>query len=101
MTIRRFGPLSMAKVFGFTYALLGLVFGAFFTLFSLVGAAIGSGMGEQGPEAFFGVLFGVGAVIVLPLFYGAMGFISGLIGAFFYNLVAGLVGGIEMEVEGT
>lgn len=100
MTIRRFGPLSMAKVFGLTYALLGLIFGAFFSLFSVLGAFVGSGMGEHGAEAFFGLLFGVGAVIVLPLFYGAMGFLSGLVGAFFYNLVAGMVGGIEMELEG-
>ena len=31
--------------------------------------------------------------------YGVMGFIGGAIGAFVYNLVAGVVGGIEIEVE--
>jgi hypothetical protein len=35
----------------------------------------------------------------LPIFYGAMGFILGVIGAFIYNLIARWVGGIEVEVE--
>jgi hypothetical protein len=45
-----------------------------------------------------GALFGVGSILLLPLFYGALGFIGGAISAFVYNLVAGVVGGIELEV---
>ena len=42
---------------------------------------------------------GVGFVILFPLFYALMGFLSGVVGAFIYNLVAKWIGGIEVEVE--
>ena len=48
--------------------------------------------------AFIGAMFGVGAVIFLPIFYGVMGFIGGLIGALIYNVVAGMIGGVELDV---
>ena len=43
--------------------------------------------------------FGVGFAVVAPLMYAVMGFVSGVIGALLYNLVAKWVGGIEVEVE--
>ena len=46
-----------------------------------------------------GALFGVGAVIFMPLFYGALGFITGIITAALYNLVAGWIGGVELQLE--
>jgi hypothetical protein len=45
------------------------------------------------------VVFGVGAVVVLPVFYGLMGFVGGLLSSALYNLVARTVGGVELEVE--
>ena len=42
---------------------------------------------------------GFGLIVIGPIFYGVMGFIVGVIGAFVYNIVAGWVGGIEVEVE--
>jgi hypothetical protein len=44
-------------------------------------------------------LFGVGAVILLPLFYGLMGFLMGMLTAALYNLIAGWLGGVELEVQ--
>jgi hypothetical protein len=44
-------------------------------------------------------LFGVGAVIALPIIYGLIGFLSGLLMAGLYNLVTGLIGGLEIELE--
>jgi hypothetical protein len=44
------------------------------------------------------VVIGLGAIVVCPIFYGAMGFVFALIGAWFYNLVASKVGGIEIDV---
>lgn len=100
-TIRRFGVLSVGKIMGATYALLGLIFGAMFSLFAVLGATAGlmsSGNGG-GEEAVFGLIFGAGAIIFLPLFYGFMGFLSGVIGSAIYNLVSGFVGGIELELQ--
>jgi hypothetical protein len=39
-------------------------------------------------------------MISLPVFYGILGFIGGMIGALVYNLAAGIVGGIRFELEG-
>jgi hypothetical protein len=49
--------------------------------------------------AFFGAMFGVGAIIILPIFYGVMGVITGALGAAFYNLIAGMVGGLRLETQ--
>lgn len=94
MIVRKVGPLSCAKIAGVIYAILGLVFGALFSLISATGLAVRGLAGTP-----MGVVFGTAAVIVLPIFYGCIGFLVTLLGAWLYNLVAGFVGGIEIEVE--
>lgn len=92
VTIKKVGLLSLGKVLGVVYALLGLILGLFIMVVSLSGYSSSTSLSLYGP------LFGIGAIILLPVFYGAMGFISGIILAFFYNLVSRWVGGIEVEV---
>jgi hypothetical protein len=94
MVIKRINPMSFAKVSGTLYALMGLLIGAMFSLIGLVGGAASNesmGMG-------FGAIMGVGAIIFFPILYGILGFVFSLIGAWLYNIVAGMVGGIEFEV---
>jgi hypothetical protein len=43
-------------------------------------------------------MIGVGAVIFLPIFYGVMGLVAGAIVGALYNVFAGMVGGIEIDV---
>lgn len=95
MVLRRIGPLSLARISATIYALMGLILGACFSLVSVLVAAFRP---EQagGP---FGVLFGVGAVIWLPLLYGGMGFLGALIMAGLYNWLAGWVGGVTVELQ--
>ena len=95
MVIRRIGVLSAAKVSGALYALMGLFLGAIFSLFSLLGSMMALGTDEN---AFFGLIFGVGAIIVMPIFYGGLGAITAAIGALLYNLIAGTLGGLEIEM---
>lgn len=97
MVLRRVGAVSLAKVFGALYCLLGLIIGGFLALFSLLGAGIGAASGSE--EAWFGAIFGIGAVVILPILYGAIGFVAWLIGGALYNFVAGMVGGVELELE--
>ncbi|MBK7643659.1 MAG: hypothetical protein IPJ19_11540 [Planctomycetes bacterium] len=40
------------------------------------------------------------AIVFLPLLYGFLGFLSGVLGAALYNLLAPIVGGIELEFSG-
>lgn len=97
MIIRRVGVLSVAKIAGVLYALMGLIIGAFISLFALVGSMAAMGGGND--EAIIGVFFGVGAVVIMPIFYGVLGGIFASISAALYNLVAGFLGGIEVEIE--
>ena|SRR5882672_1011287 len=92
-SIRSVGVLSVAKIMGSVYLALGLIF---CPIFLLAGVA---GMMAGGREGMFG---GVGIAvmaILLPLLYGAMGFVFGAIGALLYNLFAKWVGGIEIQLQ--
>ena len=95
MIVRRIGPLSCAKIAGALYAAMGLIIGAFFSIAAIVGGFAAADSGE----AAFAAIFGVGAVVLLPLFYGALGFVTTLIAAWLYNVVAGVVGGIEIQTQ--
>jgi hypothetical protein len=97
MVVRRVEPVSLAKVAGVLYALLGLFFGALITLISMAGAFASDRFGAGSGGA--GMLFGAGAVVLFPIMYGVFGFIFSLIGALLYNAVAGLVGGVEVEMQ--
>lgn len=100
MVLKNIGVLSCGKVLGALYALLGLLIGLPIAFFSLIGAIVSTGSPQSGSEGLiFGTLFGVGAVIFLPIFYGILGFVGGIISALLYNLIARLVGGIELEIE--
>ena len=97
MELKSVGVFSCGKIFGLLYALLGLIFGALFSFLAVLGLA--ANPSDGGTDAFMGLIFGIGAVIILPLFYGVMGFIGGLITAVLYNLVARIGGGLELEIE--
>jgi hypothetical protein len=93
MVINRVGPLSCAKIAGALYAAIGLLIGAFISLAAMAGAFAGEELGAMG------AVLGVGSIIVAPIVYGCMGFIGAAIGAWLYNLVAGAVGGVEIDVR--
>jgi hypothetical protein len=95
MVVKSIGVASAAKIYGAISAAFGLVFGMLFALGSMVGA----GLSETTEGAFFAPVFGVGAVIILPIFYGVMGLIGGAIAAVLYNVFAGMVGGVSLEVD--
>jgi hypothetical protein len=86
--IKRFSIGQAAKFTGVLYLLTGLIFIPFFLLLEMLTSA-----GENGFP--FGTMFAV----ALPVLYGLLGIISGAIGAALYNLVAGWIGGIEVELE--
>lgn len=97
MVIRRVGVFSAAKIAGALYGLMGLLFGALLSLISVIAGSAAMSQGQD--DAVFGMIFGVGAIIFLPLFYGILGAIFAAIAAAFYNLIAGFVGGLEIEIE--
>ena len=95
MVIKRFDPLSVGKVAGILYAAMGLIVGVIVSL-----AATMSGLAGRGAFGVLtGGLVGIGAIIVLPIFYGILGLVVAVIAAWLYNLAAGFVGGIEIDVQ--
>ena len=94
MIVKRIGPMSLARISGILYALIGFMLGCIFSIASVAG-----GFPHGGPEdAPGGMMFGAAAVFVLPIAYGFLGFISSLVGAAIYNALAGFIGGVEIEV---
>ena len=93
--IKRIAPLKTGIVLGVLYALMSLIMVPFMMIAGIGVAAAAKQSGTPVPFAF---LFGIGALF-LPVLYGAIGFIFGVIGAAVYNLVAKWTGGIEVTVE--
>jgi hypothetical protein len=91
--LKSVGVMSVAKIMGLLYGCMGLLFVPFFLLIGFVGTFAG-----HGKTPFAGV-FGIVLAILMPLFYGVMGFVMGAIGAFLYNVLAQWVGGFELEMD--
>ena len=98
-TVKRIAPGSAFKVGLVVYAFLGLIVGICMALFSMVAGSLGSlaGGGVPGARAL-GFGFGLSAIIVFPILYGIVGGIGGVIAAAVYNLAAGWVGGLEVDI---
>lgn len=97
MELKRIGPLSTGKVLGIMSFVLGLVVGLIFVVFSLATSAF---FGDVfGDSSTISMMFGFGSILIMPFIYGVLGFIQGLIGAWLYNLIAGLLGGIQLELQ--
>jgi hypothetical protein len=89
--IRRLGVGQMAKVLGALYFLLGIVAALIFWVASSM-----MPVAERGDDA---AMFGTGLILAMPFMYAALGVVFGALIAWFYNLVAGWTGGIELELD--
>lgn len=88
-SITRIEPGQLALMMGAGYAILGVIIG-------LLLFAVAAAVPKSTP--FAGMTGGV-AVIAMPIIYGIIGYIGGLITALVYNFVAGTVGGIKVTVS--
>lgn len=95
MVITRIGPMSCARISATLYAIMGIVLGAIFSVAALAGAFTG----DSSQEPFAATVFGVAAIIILPVLYGGIGFLATLIAAWLYNVLAGVVGGVELDLQ--
>ena len=106
VTIKSFGVLSVGVMWGILSAIGGLIVGLFWAAFSSIIFAFTetySGVYEgstlEGELGWIGWLFGGIAIVTMPILYGVIGFVSGIIGAALYNLFAKWVGGIKVELQ--
>ena len=87
-SIRSVDIRSCAKMAGALYGALALLV----MPFGIIGVLVGLTKGE-GSTIGLSLLF-----VIAPLLYGVLGFLIGASSAWVYNLVAGRVGGIEIEL---
>jgi Transmembrane domain of unknown function (DUF3566) len=110
-TVRRVGPGSAFKIGLILYGILGLLLGIVMACISMVAGSFG-GLGHSAVPGAGGTATavswdlrsfafgtGFGAIIFFPLLYGLFGGIFAAVGAVLYNLVAGWVGGLEVDIS--
>ncbi len=94
--IKRFGVISVAKIFAAISLVIGLIIGIIFLVLGSFAALL---MGSYAPQAAMGVGVGLISIIVMAVGGAVVGFIYGAIAAFIYNLAAGWFGGVEIDLE--
>jgi hypothetical protein len=95
-TLKRIDVSSAAIMYGVIGAATGFILGIFFLLFGGLMSSLGGGLSGRGN---LGAGLGIISIIVFPILYGIIGLIGGALAAVFYNLFAGMVGGIKIEIE--
>ena len=99
MVLKSVGVLSAAKIVGLMYAILGLIMGLFFAaIFSMIPM---NDAANPDMPTWLAPMFGTGAILIMPIFYGCMGFVGGAIAAVVYNALSGMMGGLELRLETT
>jgi hypothetical protein len=95
-SIRRFGVVRTATIVAVMYVIVvAIVFVPFAGIAAIGGTAI-SGDVATGGAGFVGILlFGLIAAVA----YGAFGWVFTALACLLYNVVAGWVGGVEVQLE--
>ena len=106
-TINNIGVISLAKLYGTMTATLGFIglsifgfiYGLFFGGIGLMAVMAGGDAAAGIIMMIIGIVILIVMIIVATLAYGIMGFIMGAIIAFVYNLIAGRIGGLQIDLE--
>lgn len=105
MELKKLDVVSVGKVYALFGVIFGLIMGVVMTLVSVSLSSMISAMGPLStgmpidPTMFVG--FGALSIVVFPIIYAIGGFISGIITAFIYNIIAGKFGGIVVDLQNT
>jgi len=105
--LERIGVISLAKIMGMSGLaiglLIGLVYGGFIMIVGAGAAgAVASGEApDAGPLAVLGIGGGLAMIIFIPLMYGALSFVTGLVYGFVLNVMLRIGGGLELELRKT
>jgi len=81
--------LSLGKILGALYAVFGVIGGILFTVIGLIAFV-------RTPVAGF---MGLPMLVILPIFYGIMGFITGVLTAALYNLISSKIGPLVVQIS--
>ncbi len=90
--IKRLDVWSVAKIYSLVSALGGFIAALLLILLSMM-------FGNLMQMLFPNLIVSWVLLIQLPLIYGIVGIIIGALAAWFYNIIAGWVGGVVIELE--
>ena len=93
--LKKVDLLSAANVLG----LMGVVWGLITAVLAVILSGIIGTTASilPGAEAAIGV--GILSVVILPITYGIVGFVAGVVTALIYNLVSKWIGGIKLDIK--
>ncbi len=94
LTLKRIDPVKAGIIYGILMALLSLII---ILPLMLVYSATGLAANQPGMGAMFG---GGIAMLFIPILYGIIGFIGGLIGTALLNFVLSKTKGLDIEFDG-
>ncbi len=96
-TIRAIPAVPFAVMMGAVAAVIGLIVGIIFAIGSTAILSLVNVPGSEIDLTGFGLLFGLGAIIIMPIAGFIGGLIEGLIIAVIYNFLAPRIGGIKLQ----
>ena len=97
--IRRVGVVSLAMMLGVLYTALGLIFGLIFACATLLSVGLVASAAEDLGIGGGGALVSLLYAVCFPIVYGIIGFVSGAVIGLLYNIIAGIAGGIKVELR--
>jgi hypothetical protein len=102
--LKRIGVVSLGKIYALVGAIFGLIAGIFMAIIALsLGSVITTSPEALAldPTGMYGMIFGFGvlAIVAFPVMAAICGFILGAITALIYNLIAGKLGGVLLELN--
>ena len=102
--LKRLKVFTLAKFQAMLFALLGVFCGGIYAfgglaVDSLVSLGMLSSDSMNTPGLSIGTLLAFGALVGMPVLFAIIGYLSGIIEAILYNLVAGWTGGFNIGIE--
>ena len=91
--IKSIGVVSLMKIYALIGLVMGVVYAGIFIVMMLLGAVSVGDATAAGGMMVMGLIMAVGMIIGMPIVCA----ISGALGAIVYNIIAKMVGGVEIE----
>ena len=99
-TVQAVPVIPFALMYASVNAIIGLIVGIFFAvIFGAAFSAVPSTSTLGFDPGIFSVIFGVGAVIIIPIMAFIGGLIQAIIMAAIYNFLAPRIGGIKLRFK--
>lgn len=89
------GVIPLAKISALFGLIMGLVYGILLSFFAIASVSVMPGVSAP---AATGAGVGVALILFTVIAGGIGGFIYGAVMAFLYNVFAGWIGGVELEI---